>query len=243
MVACVHTGTLAGIESVHVAVEADLVRRLPRVAVVGLAADAVRESTERVRSAIVSSGLEFPKLRVTINLAPADLRKTGTGFDLPIAVAVLAASGQVPADSLSRMSCVGELSLDGRLRGVPGALPHAILARRLELQEIILPESCAAEAAPLTGIEVLSASSLLQVVEHLRGARALPRAVATNEAPLSRAADLSEVRGQTMAKRALEVAAAGGHSLLMVGPPGVGKTMYLCRGAPPVPASLDVEGR
>lgn len=243
MVARVHTGTLTGIEAVHVSVEADLVRRLPRVSVVGLAADAVRESTERVRSAIVSSGLEFPKLRVTINLAPADLRKRGTGFDLPIALAILAASGQLPEGALDEVLVLGELSLDGVLRRVPGALPNALLARSLALKQVILPHACAAEAALTPEVDVRSACSLMEVVAHLRGDTPLPMASPRPASAGGQAGDLSEVKGQPLAKRALEIAAAGGHSLLMVGPPGVGKTMYLCRGAPSVPATLDVGGR
>lgn len=225
----VFSATMIGVEAHLVSVEVDLVRRLPKTTVVGLPANAVRESTERVRSAIVSSGFDYPKLRVTINLAPADVRKEGTGFDLPIAVGILGASGQVselPDDCLF----LGELSLSGSLRPVPGALALAMLARERGLKRVIVPVGCGAQAAVVPGVAAYEAADLEQVCLYLNGELALEAARPT-EGPKTSISmpDMSEVRGQEVARRALEIAAAGGHNLLMVGPPGVGKTMLAAR--------------
>lgn len=222
------SGTLQGVDAVAIEVEVDLLRRLPAVCIVGLAAGAVRESAERVRSAVVAAGLEFPRKRVVVNLAPADLRKDGSAFDLAIAVGVLAADGQIPEAALDGVLLCGELSLAGRLRPLRGALALAMLARALG-RTLIVPSSDAAVAARVPGADVLGADDLIGVVQHLRGE--VPLGVAAEVRPWAHGAsvDLSEVRGQAVARRALEIAAAGAHHLLLVGPPGCGKSMLARR--------------
>ena len=224
------SGAVLGVEGIPVRVEVDILRRLPAVQIVGLAASSVRESAERVRSAVVAQGLEWPRKRVVINLAPADLRKEGTAFDLPIAVAVLAAAGDVPVAALEGRVLAGELSLSGDLRPVRGALALALMARDDGCRELILPRACASEAAIVRGLQVRGAGNLGEVLEHLRGVVELPTPPVSLRERLRGHRDLSEVRGQLLARRAMEIAAAGGHNLLMIGPPGCGKTMPL--GAP-----------
>lgn len=229
MATTVNAGTVLGVEGCLVQVEVDLIRRLPKTTVVGLPAVAVREATERIRSAIVSSGLEYPKHRVTINLAPADVRKEGTAFDLPMAIGILAASGQVPADGVGAYLLAGELGLDGGLRYVRGGLPLGMLAAESGLAGVVLPSACAAEASVVPGVDAWSADSLGDVVAFLRGERKLAKAVRRGGETEPAAPDLRDVRGQMLARRALEITAAGAHNLLMVGPPGVGKTMLASR--------------
>jgi magnesium chelatase family protein len=223
------SGAVLGVEGIPVRVEVDILRRLPAVQIVGLAASSVREAAERVRSAVAAEEREWPRKRVVINLAPADLRKEGTAFDLPIAVGVLAAAGTIPAASLEGLVLAGELSLSGALRPVHGALALALMARDDGCRQLILPASCASEAAIVQGLDVRAAAGLGDVLAHLEGERELPAPALGLPEPVTGHRCLSEVRGQLLARRGLEIAAAGGHNLLMIGPPGCGKTMLSAR--------------
>lgn len=228
MPSIVSGATLIGVDAVRVNVEVDLLRRLPQVVMVGLPSPSVRESADRVRSAIVSSGFEFPRQRVVVALAPADLRKEGTAFDLPIALGILAEAGLIGGERLGRYLFVGELSLTGELRPVRGALAFAWLARESGFAGIVVPTACASEAALVDGIEVRAAATLGEAVAFLLGGE-LPLGRAASPTAPSFAADLADIRGQLAAREALEVAAAGGHNLLLEGPPGCGKTMLAAR--------------
>jgi magnesium chelatase family protein len=230
MLASVATFSIEGMESREVTVEVDLRRGLPVFTIVGLPDRAVREARERVRAALLNSGLEFPLQRLTANLAPAHLRKAGPSFDLALAVAVLAASEQLPAEAVSGLAVSGELSLSGALRPAFGAVAVAAGARRAGYERLVVPVENAPEAALVDGIEVLGVESLERLVALVRGEwQPEPAAPAPPRPRSPDAADLADVRGQADARRALEIAAAGGHNLLMVGPPGVGKTMLARR--------------
>jgi magnesium chelatase family protein len=224
--AIVRTYALIGVEAREVRVEADVRQGLPAFALVGLPDAAVRESRERVRAAIVNSGFEFPQRRITANLAPADLRKAGPGFDLALAAAVLAATGQVPAEAFADLALAGELALDGSLRPVAGTMAMAEAAARSGARAIVVPASCGPEAALVGGGGVVPIERLEQLRE-LGGADEPPppeplRPELNGSGKLP---DLADLRGQPALRRALEVAAAGGHSLLVTGPPGAGKSM------------------
>ncbi len=231
MLARTVTHALVGIDPRRVEVEAHIQRGISAFAIVGLADRACQEAKERVRSSLAAAELEWPaKRRITINLAPASVKKEGSGFDLPIALALLAASYQVPAEALEGHAAFGELGLDGRLRPVPGALVAAEGARRAGLTHLV----CAAESAPevaLAGVEPVGVRHLGEAVAYLRGERAPPEVPppADDFETLAAVPDLADVRGQERARRALEIAAAGAHNLLLAGPPGTGKTMLARR--------------
>ncbi|MGH8627093.1 MAG: YifB family Mg chelatase-like AAA ATPase [Gammaproteobacteria bacterium] len=224
-VAIVYSRAQLGIEAPLVTIEVHLSNGLPSLAIVGLPEAAVKESKDRVRSALITSQFSYPLRRITVNLAPADLPKQSGRYDLPIALGILAASGQVPRETLGAHEFIGELALTGELRPVRGTLTTALRAREAK-RSLVVPEDNAKEGTLADGATILPAPNLLAVCGHLQGSALLQPAIAERPAPTASAEpDLAEIRAQHHARRALEVTAAGGHNLLMIGPPGAGKTM------------------
>jgi magnesium chelatase family protein len=245
MLAKVWSAAVSGVDGLPVQVEVDLALGLPGFSTVGLAEGAVREAKDRVKAAIKNSGYEFPARKITVNLAPADVKKEGSGYDLPIALGILAASGLIAASALDRIGMVGELSLDGLVRPVPGVLSMVQAASVSEgIDRFLVPAENAAEAAVVRGVDIIALERLDQAVEYLAGQKELQASVIDfDELFRNRGSypiDFSEVKGQEHVKRALEVAAAGGHNILLSGVPGTGKTM-MARRLPTILPDLSLE--
>ncbi len=242
MLARIFSCAVLGLDGVIVEVEVDLANGLPGVIIVGLPDTAVQESRERVQSAIKNSGLLFPRKHVRVNLAPASVRKEGPSYDLPIALGILAASEQIPIDLLQNILVVGELSLDGSVRHVRGVLPMAALAVEKGFHRILVPEEDAAEAALIPDLEVIPIHNLEKICEALNGTTKIEiKKTSENDSlPAWQLTDFREIKGQEHVKRALEIAAAGGHNILMIGPPGAGKTL-MARALPSILPSMTIQ--
>ena len=244
MLAKVNSCAIVGLEGAKIEVEVDIAPGLPSFTIVGLPDTAVQEARERVRAAIRNSGCLFPNKRITVNLAPADLKKEGPAYDLPIAVGILLSSEQLAAD-VSQTLFLGELSLDGSLRHTHGILPMVALAREIGLSYVLVPASDAKEASLIEGVEITPVGSLAELISHLRGDSPIPSYSPPTDlervgVPGWHVTDLMHIKGQEHAKRALEVAAAGGHNVIMSGPPGSGKTM-LARSLPSILPKMTME--
>lgn len=243
MLAKVYSCAVVGLEGAIIEVEVDTANGLPSFVIVGLPDAAVQESRERVQAAIRNAGFYFPQKRLTVNLAPASLRKEGPAYDLPIALGVLAAAGQIPPEAFEGALVVGELSLDGTVRHVRGVLPMTALARKENYATVFVPESDAREAALVPEVTVIPIGNLTQLVNHLSGVQPLAPVTVepqVNAEPLFVPTDFREIKGQEHVKRALEVAAAGAHNCLMTGPPGAGKTL-LARALPSILPRLTID--
>ena len=242
MLSRVYSCAVIGLDGVIVEVEVDTGQGLPNMIIVGLPDTSVQESRERVQSAIKNAGLAFPRKRITVNLAPASVRKEGPAYDLPIALGVLAAAGEIPLSALEKTLVVGELSLDGSVRHVRGVLPMAALASQEGFDRIVLPQTDAPEAALIPDLEVIPVTNLAELCQHFNGNLKIePQSkIDIQQLEISVLTDFGEIKGQEHVKRALEVAAAGSHNLLMTGPPGAGKTL-MARALPSILPAMTIQ--